>query len=115
MKYINAWLVGAGLLVSLPLGATPVKDEAMSQIQIEINGTPGMTFSAQWQVTRDGDTQTYQENGQTPTQFVYEGDAIQGRIQSLSDGRLQVLVHKGGNRSRSSTQGKGSTLNISVR
>ncbi|MGY4877646.1 hypothetical protein ACLUEY_07130 [Vreelandella aquamarina] len=115
MKHINAWLIGASLLVSLPLNAATVKDEAMGQIQIEINGTPGMAFSAQWQVTRDGDIQTYQENGQAPTHYAYEGDAIQGRIQSLSEGRLEVSVNKGGNRSRSSTQGKGSTLNISVR
>ncbi|MGS2745276.1 hypothetical protein ACU6TU_17000 [Halomonas sp. LS-001] len=115
MKHINAWLIGAGLLVSLPLGAAPVKEETMGQIQIEITGTPGMAFNAQWQVTREGDTQTYQENGQAPAHYVYEGDAIQGRIQSLSEGRLEVSVNKGGNRSRSSTQGKGSTLNISVK
>lgn len=115
MKHINAWLIGASLLVSLPLGAATVKDEAMGQIQIEINGTPGTVYSAQWQVARDGDTQTYQETGQVPAHYAYEGDAIQGSIQSLSEGRLEVSIQKGGNRSRSSTQGKGSTLNISVR
>ena len=87
----------------------------MEKILIEISGTEGVVYSADWQVTVDGETYSYQEEGKAPTHYAYEGNAIQGSIKTLSEGRLEVTIQKGGNRSRSSTQGKGSMLNISVR
>lgn len=85
------------------------------QIQVEVSGTPGVVFSAEWRITHDGNTQAYQEEGQVPAHYAFEGDGIQASIKVLSEGQLDVTVQKGGNRSRSSTQGKGSTLNIAVR
>ncbi|MDR5898889.1 hypothetical protein QC823_07790 [Halomonas vilamensis] len=119
MQHTTACLgvvLGASMLVSLPLGADTMEEDAMGQqIQIEVSGTPGVVFSAEWRVTQDGETQTYQEEGQVPADYAFEGDAIQASIEVLSEGRLDITVQKGGNRSRSSTQGKGSTLNFAVR
>jgi hypothetical protein len=93
-----------------------MKEDAMGQqIQVEVSGTSGVVFSAEWKVTHNGETQTYQEEGQVPADYAFEGEGIQASIKVLSEGRLDVTVQKGGNRSRSSTQGKGSTVNIAVR
>ncbi|WP_404414935.1 hypothetical protein LG277_13795 [Vreelandella aquamarina] len=103
------------LLLSLPLGAETLKEKTMEKILIEISGTEDVVYSADWQVTVDGETYSYQEEGKAPAYYAYEGNAIQGSIKTLSEGRLEVTIQKGGNRSRTSTQGKGSTLNIAVR
>ncbi|NYS62310.1 hypothetical protein HZS81_16270 [Halomonas salicampi] len=104
------------MLAALPLSAETTKEDAMGQqIQVEVSGTPGVAFSAEWRVTHNGDTQTYQEEGQVPADYTFEGEGIQASIKVLSEGQLDVTVQKSGNRSRSSTQGKGSTLNIAVR
>ncbi|MCO7245850.1 hypothetical protein [Halomonas sp. Mc5H-6] len=85
------------------------------QIKVEVSGTQGVTFSADWHVIQDNETQTYQVEGQVPADYTFEGDSMQASIKVLNEGQLNVTVQKGGNRSRSSTHGKGSTLSIGVR
>ncbi|MFD1009409.1 MULTISPECIES: hypothetical protein [Oceanisphaera] len=92
------------------------KAQAMDAINVDIGGTAGTTYSAHWTVENAGQTQEYhQEHGQVPAKFSYRGNAIAGTVTLLSEGQLTLTVEKSGNRSRSATQGKGSTLQFSVR
>ncbi|SHM24782.1 hypothetical protein SAMN05878437_1966 [Vreelandella subglaciescola] len=87
----------------------------MNAIRIEIDGTPGTAFSARWTIKNDGEIQEYREpDGRVPASLRFEGSGVEGRVELLSDGQLDVTVSKNGNRSRSSTRGKGGTLHISV-
>ena len=121
MKHRVTWpgaaLLAIGLGFHPPITAQSQQEASMSQIRITMEGTEGAEFSARWQVIHEGETTEHvEENGRVPAEFSYEGDALDGTVTLLSDGdRLEVDIQKGTNRSRSSTQGKGSTLNISVR
>ncbi len=117
--YRNALLViglGSGLL---SMGAhAEQKENTVSdanRIHISITGSPETRYSARWRVTQNGEIQEYQEdNGTVPADYTYEGEALEGTVSMLSAGRLEVDIAKGGNRSRSATQGKGGTLQINV-
>ncbi|ART83170.1 hypothetical protein CBP31_11550 [Oceanisphaera profunda] len=88
----------------------------MSPINIEIGGTAGTAYSAYWRVENAGKIQEYhQAQGQVPAKLSYHGDAISGTVTLLNAGQLTLTVEKNGSRSRSVTQGKGSTLQFSVR
>lgn len=88
----------------------------MKPINIDISGTADTVYSAYWRVENAGETQEYhQEHGQVPAKLSYHGDAISGTVTLLSAGQLTLTVEKNGSRSRSVTQGKGSTLQFSVR
>ncbi|WP_319783544.1 hypothetical protein [Oceanisphaera sp. IT1-181] len=88
----------------------------MNPINIEISGTTGTAYSAHWRVENAGKTHEYhQEHGQVPAKLSYNGDAISGTVTLLNAGQLTLTVEKNGSRSRSVTQGKGSTLQFSVR
>lgn len=88
----------------------------MSQIYITMSGSDGAIFSAHWRVTHNGETTEYhEEEGRVPAQFSYEGTALEGTVTMLSGGeRLEVDIQKDGNRSHSSTQGKGGTLTLMI-
>lgn len=104
------------MLLTVPLITQSAQVQAMSPINIEISGTVGIAYSAYWRVENAGKTQEYhQAHGQVPAKFSYHGDAISGTVKLLSAGQLTLTVEKSGNRSRSVTQGKGSTLQFSVR
>lgn len=85
-------------------------------IQVNISGTADTRYAASWTVTdRDGGKQQFDESGKVPASYAYTGEAFAGTVTVLSDtGRLEVEIRKNGNRSRSSTQGKGSMLRIKV-
>jgi len=86
-----------------------------NQIHISITGSPETRYSARWRVTQNGEVQEYKEdNGTVPAEYAYEGESLEGRVSMLNEGRLEVDITKGGNRSRSATQGKGGTLQINV-
>ncbi len=106
----------AGLCAAFPLMAAPLSQEqAMNAIRIEVDGTPGTAFSARWTIKNGGEIQEYREpDGRVPASATFEGESVDGQVVLLSDGQLDVTVSKGGNRSRSSTRGKGGTLHISV-
>ncbi|WP_232774480.1 hypothetical protein [Halomonas sp. MES3-P3E] len=89
----------------------------MTQIHITMSGSPGAEFSAEWRITHEGDTIEYPETrGTVPAEFTFEGTALEGTVKLLSDDeRLEVDIQKGSNRTRSSTQGKGGTLTVSIR
>lgn len=119
MQRHTAWrgvFMAAGLCAALPLMAASLpQEQAMNAIRIEIDGTPGTAFSARWTIKNAGEIQEYHEpDGRVPASATFEGESVEGHVVLLSDGQLDVTVSKGGNRSRSSTQGKGSTLQISV-
>lgn len=85
-------------------------------INLEFGGTPGTAYSAHWTVENAGQIREYQEqDGRVPARHLYAGDAISGTVTLLSGGQLTLNVEKSGNRSRSATQGRGSTLHFSVR
>lgn len=108
--------MAAGLCAVFPLmAASSSQEQTMNAIRIEIDGTPGTAFSARWTIKNDGEIQEYREpDGRVPASLKFEGSGVEGHVELLSDGQLDVTVSKNGNRSRSSTQGKGSTLNIGV-
>lgn len=87
-----------------------------NDIQVVITGSASTRYAANWTVIgHSGDSHKFEESGQVPASFSYEGKAIDGTVTVMSDpGQLEVEIRKSGNRSRSSTQGKGSTLNITV-
>ncbi|WP_447530464.1 hypothetical protein [Vreelandella sp. TE19] len=89
----------------------------MTQIQINVSGTPGAEFSAHWRVSNgDEVTEYFEERKSVPFEFSYEGTALEGEVTLLTDNeRLEVDILKGTNRSRSSTQGKGGTLTLTIR
>ncbi|WP_417618660.1 hypothetical protein [Oceanisphaera sp.] len=107
-------LLGLGAVILLLAQANAT--QAMDAITLDIGGTPGTAYSAHWTVENAGHTREHhQKQGQVPARFSYNGHAIAGRVTLLSEGQLTLSVEKGGNRSRSATQGKGSTLQFSVR
>ncbi|KPQ26773.1 MULTISPECIES: hypothetical protein [unclassified Halomonas] len=114
--WLSATLLATGLAV-LPLSAQSQKEPSMNPIRITMEGTEGAAFSAHWKVTHEGETTEHiEENGTVPAEFSFEGSALEGTVTLLSDGeRLEVDIQKGTNRSRSSTQGKGGTLTVSIR
>ncbi len=81
-------------------------------IQVEISGTDETRYAATWTVTgSNGEQQQFEESGNVPASYAYSGEAIAGTVTVLSDsGRVEVEIRKNGNRSRSSTQGKGSEI-----
>ncbi|WP_447554770.1 hypothetical protein [Vreelandella sp. EE22] len=89
----------------------------MTQIQINVSGTPGAEFSAHWRVSNgDEVTEHREERKSVPAEFSYEGSELQGTVTLLTDNeRLEVDIMKGTNRTRSSTQGKGGTLTLHIR
>lgn len=104
------------VLLTASLISQSAKVQAMNFINIEISGTAGTVYSAYWRVENAGKTQEYhQAHGQVPAKLNYHGDAISGTVTLLSAGQLTLTVEKNGSRSRSVTQGKGSTLQFSVR
>lgn len=107
----------AALVAVLSTGAFAFQEQEMNRIQIDISGTPGTEFSMHWRVSDGGDVTEYREERLgVPAQFHYAGTALVGQVTLLTDdGRLEVDVQKDGNRTRSSTQGKGSTLNLTLR
>lgn len=112
----SAVLLALGLTFHPPITAQSQQEASMSHIRITMEGTEGAAFSARWKVTHEGETiEHVEENGRVPAEFSYEGSELEGTVTLLSDGdRLEVNIQKGTNRSRSSTQGKGSTLHVSV-
>lgn len=112
----NGILVTTVLTFGLPLvGAAQEQD--MTQFHITMGGTPGAQFSAQWRLTQNHQTVEHPEtHGTVPAEFTFEGTALEGTVKLLSEGdRLDVDILKGNSHSRSSTQGKGSTLTVTVR
>ena len=89
---------------------------AEKNIQVNITGTAETRYTAIWTVTdSNGQKQEFEKSGHVPDSYAYSGEAITGAVTMLSDtGRLEVEIRKNGNRSRSSTQGKGSLLNIKI-
>ena len=85
-------------------------------IQIAITGSASTRYAAYWTVIdHTGESYKFEEVGEVPASFSYEGKAIDGTVTVMSDpGLLEVEIRKSGNRSRSSTQGKGSRIKISV-
>jgi len=112
------------LVIGLSSGVLPMAAHAeqkvnnvsdANQIHISITGSPETRYSARWRVTQNGEVQEYKEdNGTVPAEYAYEGESLEGRVSMLNEGRLEVDITKGGNRSRSATQGKGGTLQINV-
>lgn len=90
--------------------------DTQKNIQVAITGTAETRYAATWTVTdSNGNKQQFEESGQVPASSAYSGEAIAGTVTVLSDlGRLEVEIRKSGNRSRSSTQGKGSVIKIQV-
>ena len=120
MKHKTSWLsviIGVGLAAWLPLSAQPPEEQDMTDIRISIEGTPGVKYSAHWKITQDDGIQEHKEdNGTVPAEYHFEGEALEGKVTILSEeGHLDMVVHKDGNRSSSSTNGSGSTLNMAVR
>lgn len=120
MKQQTTWrsaIIGLGLVAWLPVSAQPPEERDMSDIHITMGGTPGVMYSAQWKVTQaDGVQEHNEENGTVPAEYHFEGEALEGKVTVLSEeGRLDVVIQKDGNRSSSSTNGSGSTLNMAVR
>lgn len=117
LMWPGAALLAIGLTFHPPITAQSQQEASMSQIRITMEGTEGAAFSAHWKVTHEGETTEHvEENGRVPAEFSYEGSALEGTVTLLSDGdRLEVDIQKGTNRSRSSTQGKGGTLTVSIR
>lgn len=93
------------------------KTDTKSNIQVLISGSDEARYAATWTVTaHNGEQHEFEEEGAVPASYAYSGQAIQGAVTVLSaSGRVEVEIRKSGNRSRSSTQGKGSVVNISVR
>ncbi len=91
--------------------------DAENNIQINITGTDETRYSATWTVNgSNGKQQQFEESGSVPASYAYSGEAIAGTVTVLNDsGRIEIEIRKDGNRSRSSTQGKGSEVKISVR
>jgi hypothetical protein len=117
LTWPGAALLAIGLTFHPSINAQSQQEASMSQIRITMGGTQGAAFSARWKVTHEGETTEHvEENGRVPAEFSYEGEALEGTVTLLSDGdRLEVDIQKGTNRSRSSTQGKGGTLTVSIR
>ncbi|WP_404376378.1 hypothetical protein [Vreelandella aquamarina] len=125
MKQPSAWhasrlsgvFLTAALTFGVPLIGLAAQEQDMNRIHITMGGSPGAEFSAQWRITHNGETVDHPETrGTVPSEFTFEGDALEGTVTLLSDDeRLEVDIVKGSNRSRSSTQGKGSTLMVMVR
>lgn len=89
---------------------------AENVINLEFGGAPGTAYSAHWTLENAGQIREYQEqHGRVPARYSYSGDAISGTVTLLSSGQLTLNVEKSGNRSRSATQGRGSTLHFSIR
>nr|WP_290951681.1 hypothetical protein [Halomonas sp.] len=89
----------------------------MTQIHITMSGSPGAEFSAEWRITHEGETTEHiEKQGTVPAEYTFEGTTLEGTVKLLTDDeRLDVDIVKGTNRSRSSTQGKGGTLTVTVR
>lgn len=121
MKRLWTWpgatLLAMGLTIQLPLSAQSLEETSMNPIRITMEGSEGAVFYARWRITHEGETTEHiEENGTVPAEFSFEGTALEGTVKLLSDGdRLEVDIQKGSNRSRSSTQGKGGTLKVSIR
>lgn len=88
----------------------------MQNIDIEVNGTHGTAYSANWTIYKDGNVYTHNEpDGRVPQRLKFEGDSIEAKVTLLTDGQLSVTVNRAGNLSRSSTQGKNSTLRFKIK
>ncbi len=87
-----------------------------ANIYIQISGDEGTRFAAEWVITSaDGVVNRFEHEGSIPVTYAYMGEAISGTVTQLSEGgRLLVEIRNNGNRSLSSTQGKGSVLKTTV-
>lgn len=107
----------AALAIGFPFSAHAFEEQEMDNIHIMMEGTPGAVFSAHWRITQNGQTiEHIEERGTVPTEYSFTGSALGGTVKLLSENqRLEVDIQKGGNRSRSSTQGAGGTLTVGIR
>lgn len=112
----NYALLTAVITLGVPLGATAAQEQAMTKIHITMSGSPGAEFSAEWRITHEGETTEHiEKQGTVPAEYTFEGTTLEGTVKLLTDDeRLDVDIVKGSNRSRSSTQGKGGTLTVTV-
>ncbi|PRY64755.1 hypothetical protein B0H98_10459 [Vreelandella songnenensis] len=106
----------AALVLGFSLYAHAHEEQEMDNIHIKMEGTPGAVFSAHWRITQDGETiEHIEERGRVPAEYTFTGSALEGTVRSLGDHqRLEVDIQKGGNRSRSSTQGAGGVLTLGI-
>lgn len=106
-----------GLCMGIALATTNVAWGAADGIRIEIQGSPGTGFMADWELfpSAGGEKSKGYWEGQVPQ--VYElppGRLDVILIQTSSEGNLDVMVKTVSNVSRSSTQGEGSRIRLSV-
>lgn len=102
----------------LALAVLPATGESGvgSSIQLAITGTPETLFTAECVVTTAGEEEVLALHGQTPQDYQIAGEKITCAImQTSAAGHLQVEIRKDGNISRSRTNGKNSTIRLSLR
>ena len=110
---IPAWLLAVAAVSAASAGT----DEAREPIQVLFDGEPGTRFQASWQLdSRRGERLDSGEwQGEVPQRYSLQKGRLSLAVIQLSEqGRLEVTVISGGNRSHSSTQGKGSRMQLSV-
>lgn len=110
-------LIEWGLCMGIALATTNVALGAADGIRIEIQGLPGTGFMADWELfpSAGGGKSKGHWEGQVPQ--IYE--LPPGRLdvilkQTSSEGNLDVMVKTASSVSRSSTQGSGSLIHLSV-
>ena len=106
----------ASLAWGKDMAPDPEKHSGAS-IQVSVNGSDDIRYAAAWTVTAEsGEQEQFETSGEAPAVHMYRGVAISGTVTVLSPtGRLEVEILKNGNRSRSSTQGGGSVVRMTVR
>ncbi|KAA0010680.1 hypothetical protein F0A17_15785 [Billgrantia pellis] len=96
-------------------GVMPVEKNS-NQIEILFDGEPGTRFVATLTIHRDGEIETHELEEAVPSQYRYQGEALEASVRQTSpEGGLTVEVRKGGNVSRSSSSGEHSRLRLQVR
>ena len=93
------------------------QNASMKTYRLAITGSDQATFSAECATTRGSGEEKFVFDGQPPFSREFGGEGLSCRIvQQGAAGSLEVEISSdSGNRSRSRTQGLGSTITLSMR
>lgn len=112
--HISKWCLGVGAALA-GVGVVQGDSDGMT---VDIGGVSGTEFTASWHLVPADGGEVHQGSwgGAVPQTYVLPNGQLDLTLMQTSvEGRLEVTVTAGGNRSRSATHGQGSRLQLSVR
>lgn len=104
------------LVATLALSIAPEGASHNGNIHLSITGDEQTRFTGKCTITVSTGNETFTLGGSVPSEHAWDGEAIACEItQASTEGTLEVVLSKDGNRTRSRTQGQGSVVRLNVR